>query len=164
VTIRSATRKELKRVAELINRTNQFNLCGSRTTFKEVTRWHDGTDYSVLVAEAEDSFGKMGIVSVAVTAETDEKIEILVFVLSCRVFGYGVEKAVLNFIRRSAGHYGEKIGKPIFGSYIETPYNAPCRDVYPDNGFIQDGSLWVYRSGSENIDPDWLTVTTQAQA
>ena len=41
LTIRSAEHKDLKRVVELINRTNQFNLCGTRTTLKEMTGWHN---------------------------------------------------------------------------------------------------------------------------
>ncbi len=40
--VRDARPAELKRVAELINRTNQFNLAGSRTSLNELRKWHAG--------------------------------------------------------------------------------------------------------------------------
>src|SRR5581483_4882622 len=66
VTIRHAEARDLKRVAELINRTNQFNMCGSRTTPGEVRGWHDDSAHTILLVEARDKFGSMGTVSVAV--------------------------------------------------------------------------------------------------
>ena len=162
VTIRSAGAKELKRVAELVNRTNQFNMCGSRTTLKEVTQWHESADHSVLVVEAGDKFGTMGVVSVAVTSRLPDRVEIPIFVLSCRVFGYGVEKALLNYVRRAAGHTNGGTGKPVVGLYQETAYNEPCRRAYPDNGFEWEEDRWVFRAGPEPEDPDWLTVHADA--
>ena len=41
VEIRETKPSEMKRVTELINRTNQFNLAGSRTSLKEIREWHD---------------------------------------------------------------------------------------------------------------------------
>jgi FkbH-like protein len=158
LTIRAAAAKELRRVAELINRTNQFNLCGTRTTTREVTEWSERSDRSVLVVEAADKFGSMGIVCVAVTARTRDTTEIPVLVLSCRVFGYGVEKALLNYIYRSIESRGDGARKVIVGSYRETPQNEPCRKFYPDSGFIWEGGAWVCRGELHVEDPDWLTV------
>ena len=154
VTIRIAQQKELKRVAELINRTNQFNMCGSRTTLRETTEWHESPKHSIFVVEAADRFGTMGVVSIAIVAETAEALEIPVFVLSCRVFGYGVEKALLNHVRRLASD-GDR---PILGMYSETAYNEPCRRAYPDAGFVWEENVWVHRGGGAVEDPDWLTI------
>jgi FkbH-like protein len=162
VSIRRPERKELKRVTELINRTNQFNMCGSRTTLNEVTAWYDSNSHSILVANARDKFGGMGTISVAVTRETEDRVEIPVFVLSCRVFGYGVETALLNHVKRSAGFPGR--GKPVFGRYIATAFNEPCRDTYARHGFTPDGETWIYRGGGAIEDPDWLTVDAAAEA
>jgi FkbH-like protein len=162
VSIRRAERKELKRVAELINRTNQFNMCGSRTTLNEVTAWYESNSHSVLVSNARDKFGSMGTVCVAVTRETGDCVEIPVFVLSCRVFGYGVETTLLNHVKRSAGFPGR--GKPVFGRYVATAFNEPCRETYARHGFTQDGEAWVYRGGGAIEDPDWLIVDAEAEA
>ena len=162
VTIRHAEARDLKRVAELINRTNQFNMCGSRTTPSAVRGWHDDSAHTIFLVEARDKFGSMGTVSVAVTQERSDQIEIPIFVLSCRVFGYGVETALLNHIKRSAGFPGR--GRQITGRYVTTAVNEPCRDTYAQHGFTQDGEMWVYRGEGAIEDPDWLTVEVEAEA
>lgn len=162
VTIRHAEARDLRRVAELINRTNQFNMCGSRTTPAEVRGWHDDSAHTIFLVEARDKFGSMGTVSVVVTQERSDQIEIPVFVLSCRVFGYGVETALLNHIKRSAGFPGR--GRRIAGRYLATAVNEPCRDTYAQHGFTQDGEMWVYRGEGAIEDPDWLTVEVEAEA
>ena len=98
----------------------------------------------------------MGVVSVAVTKQTEAGVRIAIFVLSCRVFGYGVETALLNVIRRSAALQGQ--GRSIEGSYLETAHNEPCRRFYPDNGFVWEPPSWIDRGGPNAADPDWLTV------
>jgi FkbH-like protein len=100
VTLREAKPSDLKRVVELINRTNQFNLVGSRTSFREASEWQSAPNTRILVAEAADKFGPMGLVCVAVAEIREREIRIPTFVLSCRVFGYGIETVVLNAIRR----------------------------------------------------------------
>ncbi len=159
VTIRLAQAKELKRVAELINRTNQFNMCGTRTTLRETTEWHESPRHSIFVVEAGDRFGSMGVVSVAVVAETEKGFEIPVFVLSCRVFGYGVERALVNHVLRMAAEAGGGAGlRSVVGLFTETPYNEPCRRAYPDAGFVWEENVWVHRGGEAVEDPDWLRI------
>lgn len=157
VNIRRAARRDLPRVAELINRTNQFNTCGTRASLREVTEWHQSPSHRILVIDARDKFGGMGIVSIAVVRESAERLEIPVFVLSCRVFGYRIEDAVLNAAKRRAA----KASLPVVGHYRETPHNAPCRGVYPGNGFVWDGAAWVFSAaaGASPIgDARWLRV------
>jgi HAD superfamily phosphatase (TIGR01681 family) len=152
LSIRFSDRKDLKRISELVNRTNQFNMCGTRATLQEVTRWHESDHHAIWVAEARDKFGSMGTISVAVVEDTERGIEILVFVLSCRVFGYGMENALLNRIKLW------RPGQSVYGHFIETPHNQPCHQVYPKNGFSWDGSCWIFKEGKEIPDPVWLTV------
>jgi predicted enzyme involved in methoxymalonyl-ACP biosynthesis len=99
---------------------------------------------------------------VAVTWEYADHIEIPVFVLSCRVFGYGVETALLNHLKRSAGYPGR--GREIVGKYIATAVNEPCRSTYAQHGFTQEADTWVYRGSGTIEDPDWLTVDVEAEA
>ncbi|HEY3988176.1 MAG TPA: HAD-IIIC family phosphatase [Acidobacteriaceae bacterium] len=162
VNIRTPELRELKRVAELINRTNQFNMCASRSTLREVTDWYNSDSHKIHVVDARDKFGSMGTVCVAVTRESSDTVDIPVFVLSCRVFGFGVETALLNHLKRSAGFPGR--GKQIVGRYVATAFNEPCRDTYAQHGFIQDGDAWVYRGGGAIEDPDWLTVGAETEA
>ena len=158
VTIREAVPADHQRVTELINRTNQFNLAGSRTSFDEVSQWHVDPDHTVLIAEASDKFGKMGLICAAVLRRNGGAFHIPVFVLSCRVFGYGIETTVLNVVKRLARiEAGDRL-PVILGSYSETSHNAPCRSMYPDHGFTWDGSCWAYQSDETLLNPTWLTI------
>jgi FkbH-like protein len=145
ISINDSKRSDLKRVAELINRTNQWNLCGTRTALGQVREWHESGLTTVLLANAADRFGDMGTVCIAVITPYDDRVEIPVFVLSCRAFGYGVESAMLaEIVRRCEVAHA---GKPIIGYYRSTTQNHPCRNMYVDHGFIlRDGAFHWDRS------------------
>ena len=162
VTIRAAEARDLARVTELINRTNQFNTCGTRTSLGEVKEWHESPSHHIFVVDARDKFGKMGTISIGVVHDRAERIEIPVFVLSCRVFGYRIEDVVLNVVKRRAA----RASLPVVGHYKETPHNGPCRKVYPENGFTWDGGAWVLAAASEAAvkDPRWLRVHQEHSA
>ncbi len=158
VEIREARAAELKRVAELINRTNQFNLAGSRTSLKELRDWQDSPGCRVVVADARDKFGPMGLIAALQVDLTGPAATIPAFVLSCRVFGYGIEDALLNAVKRLARAGVGGVPMTIEGAYKETPHNEPCRTVYPRNGFTYDGRAWVLAEVDSPPDPSWLTV------
>jgi FkbH-like protein len=152
VTIEDVPVSRLNRTVELINRTNQFNLCGSRTTVAEQEAGL-GSTHRLLIAIAKDKFGSMGMVGAMRVDLQPDGLRIPIFVLSCRVFGFGVEYALLNSIAL--------LGVPedrITGCYKETQHNAPCRDLYPKSGFFWNGSEWVAKLADLPADPSWLTI------
>ena len=156
LTIARAQPGDLKRVAELINRTNQFNLEGSRTSLKEVTDWHQSPMHVVLTGQTSDRFGDMGTTCVAVARFAGADMELLPFVLSCRVFGYGIERSVLNHLKAEAGRAGLQ---RIVGRHVPTPQNAPCKDFLADNGFREEGGQWIFQVGAtQSSDAEWLEV------
>ena len=162
VQIRSAGHADLKRVVELVNRTNQFNTCGSRISLREATAWIESVDHEILVIECSDRFGSMGTISVCVVHRTERGLNIPVFVLSCRVFGYGIERVILNTVKSLA----ERHGAAVIGPTRETAHNDPGRRVYPDNGFVLEASdSWVWRSsdGIRLDDAVWLAITRALQ-
>jgi FkbH-like protein len=152
VKIEDVTRSGVKRAAELINRTSQFNLCGSRVT---VTQLLEGLSqgHRVFTVTARDKFGGMGVVGAMKVDIQPGRLEIPVFVLSCRVFGFGIEYALLNTLSRLAGP-----DTRISGHYKETQHNQPCRELYPKSGFTWNGSFWdgVVSGLPEN--PAWLVT------
>jgi FkbH-like protein len=158
VEIREATAAELRRVAELINRTNQFNMAGSRTSLRELRDWQARPGRRVVVVDARDKFGPMGLISALCLDLTGGALAIPVFVLSCRVFGYGIEDAVLGAVRRLARAGVGGGAMSIRGAFTATPHNEPCREVYPRNGFTFDGESWVLTDVDSPRDPAWLTV------
>lgn len=158
LTIQTAKPGDLKRVAELINRTNQFNLEGSRTTVREVTHWHESSDHVILLGQSADRFGDMGTTCVAIAECSQTEMRILPFVLSCRVFGFGIEYGVMNHLREIARRRGVQ---RIVGRYKSTPQNTPSKDFLRTSGFHQlDDEVWSLDIGAEPPPtPAWLTVT-----
>ena len=154
VRVRDARPADLKRVVELINRTNQFNTCASRTSLAEASAWLAAGDRRILLVDCSDKFGTMGTISICVVHRRAAALEIPVFVLSCRVFGYGIETVVVNAVKRMA----LAAGLPVLGRYEASAHNEPCKSVYPDNGFAADGPLWRWSGEGLISDPAWLTV------
>lgn len=151
--IEQATRAgELKRAVELVNRTNQFNLDGSRVTMAEVERGL-GAEQWVMTAAARDKFGSMGVVGTMIVRRIAEGLEIPVFVLSCRVFGFGIEYALLNAVGELAGP-----GCRLVARYKETPHNVPCREFYAKAGLRREENGWVGTIGDLKATPAWLTI------
>jgi FkbH-like protein len=157
ISIGRAKRGDLKRVAELINRTNQWNLCGSRTNFQQVREWHDSDDWKILVANVSDRFGDMGTVCVAIVTEYEDRIEIPVFVLSCRIFGYGVESAMLEEISKQCG-VGER-RKMLVGRFRANTQNHPCRNMYSEHGFTLVGDVFQWAGIPALPHVSWAQVT-----
>jgi FkbH-like protein len=71
VEIASASSSDLPRVTELINRTNQFNLRGARTTLQEVQAWHASDAHHVLSVRVADKFGDSGVVCICIAERSD---------------------------------------------------------------------------------------------
>jgi predicted enzyme involved in methoxymalonyl-ACP biosynthesis len=103
----------------------------------------------------------MGIISVLVAEHTGDTLTILVWVLSCRVFGFGIESAMLDYVCQFADTLGVTA---VRGIIVETPNNQPCREVYANNGFVATGSSWELAPASPPAVPAWLTVTTTAHS
>ncbi|MGC2499363.1 MAG: hypothetical protein WA374_16565 [Acidobacteriaceae bacterium] len=138
----------------MINRTNQFNLCGSRVTQADLEKGLGQTHW-VLTVNASDKFGSMGIVGVMLVRKDSGHLEIPVFVLSCRVFGFGIEFALLNAVRDLAPP-----NHSLVGLYRETAHNEPCRDFYAKAGLTWNGSRWVGTPRHLVENPAWLTVVS----
>jgi FkbH-like protein len=156
MTIGQAERGDLKRIAELINRTNQWNLCGTRASYEQVRAWYEAEGTEILVGKVADRFGDMGTVCVAVVKGSSDSAELPVFVLSCRAFGYGIESAMLADIGRRFDIGGRR--RVLRGLYQSNAQNHPCRNMYSDHGFsVVDGKFeWT---GAPAIPPvPWLKL------
>ena len=153
IDLRIATSSDLSRLTELTNRTNQWNLSGTRTTLQEVEQRHNDPDHLLVLASVRDRFGDMGTVAAAIVDTSAPCAEIRSFVMSCRVFGYGIETAVLSKVT-SLIH-----DKTLAGYFIETNVNHIAKAMYQAHGFEPDAAdpTRFVRSGKPQIEvPDWL--------
>ena len=117
--------EDVPRVAELSQRTNQFNLSGARYTEDDVRRFIASDGYRVLSLCASDKYGDMGIVGAAVVRLGDSPV-IEGFFISCRVFGRGFENLLLDEVKRVSPNAG--------GTYRRTDKNAQFENFYTENG------------------------------
>lgn len=114
----------LPRVAQLINKTNQFNLTGRRYTESEIQQQIDSGAIALWL-RASDRFGDYGLVGAAIALpESAEALRIDTFVLSCRILGRQVENDLLSALTREAG------AKRLRPEYIPTGRNAPAKLFY----------------------------------
>lgn len=114
---------QLTRVAELIQRTNQFNLTTIRQPYNEIeAHWKSG-DLGILVVHVRDRFGDYGLVGALVFRREPPSIDVTTFVMSCRVLGRGVETRIVNELARVAQHEGLT---HIVLRYRQTPRNTPA--------------------------------------
>ena len=125
--------KKFPRALELINKTNQFNTTGRRWTRAEcATAFARGTRFHAF--EVQDRFTRYGLVGVAVVEEG----RIDQFVMSCRVLGLDVEKAVVAALSARVQN-----GHDLTARLETTDANLPCRDLYDRCGFKQQGNNWI---------------------
>jgi FkbH-like protein len=154
--IRQAEKADLKRIVELVNRTNQWNLCGSRTTFEQMRAWHASDGALILLGSAADRFGNLGTVCVCVVTLAADRAEIPIFVLSCRVFGYGVETAILKEVASRCGI--GTIRSALVGMYRANNQNNPCRNMYADHGFTRAEEAFVWTGSPDLPSVPWAEL------
>ena len=123
----------LSRIAQLHQRTNQFNLTTVRYTEADLgTMIADEPQYLVLYGRATDRFGDHGIV-IAATARIDGTVaEILTFLMSCRVIGREVESAFLGAMLEELHRRGVR---EVTGTYVPSAKNGQVRELYSSLGF-----------------------------
>ena len=124
------------RVAQLTNKTNQFNLTTIRRTEADVRALVDSDDHLVRAIRVADKFGEYGLVGVAILRAGDTEWEIDTFLMSCRVLSRGIETAFLATLTAEAAERG---AKSFLGRYVPTPKNPLVKDLYPQHGFTEVG-------------------------
>ncbi len=127
----------LARVAQMHQRTNQFNLTTLRLTESDIAELmkDDAKDFATL-GRVTDRFGDHGIVIAATVAIEGDEAIIRTLLMSCRVIGREIERAFLGQLIREVDRRGIR---RIRGDYIPTPKNGIVRDFYASCGFERIG-------------------------
>jgi FkbH-like protein len=125
--IADARHSRYARALELLNKTNQFNTTGQRWSDAEMRVWL-GAGGRLLAASAEDRFANHGLIALALLRDN----EIVQVVLSCRVFGLGIETALLAEALRQMQEAGYT---DYVGRFTATGRNDACRAFWPAHGY-----------------------------
>jgi len=161
VEIRPMTAATLPRIAQLTQKTNQFNLTTRRYQAAELERMAAAGGVHILGVRVVDRFGDNGLVGVVLARERAGEWEMDTFLLSCRVIGRTVETAILAAVARQATATG---ASKLTGWFAPTAKNAPAKDFYESHGFHRiaeaNGSTqWeLDLRGTMPQCPDWITL------
>lgn len=131
----------LSRLAQLTQKTNQFNLTTRRYDEAEVARRIAAPDWLVAHFSLADIFGDSGIVGLAMIALEGVDARLDSFLMSCRVIGREAESAFLEALLRLLRERGVA---RLYAEYLPTAKNKLVENFLPEHGFIQqpDG-LWL---------------------
>lgn len=129
---------DIARIAEISQRTNQFNLSGNKYSEDELFGRINADNYGIYALSASDRFGNLGIVAAAVVRYDGRSAVIEGFYLSCRAFSRGFEQELAEHIKAKAAGRG---CDSVLGVYKETTKNAAYRNFYTECriGRIEDG-------------------------
>ena len=154
-----------KRIAQLINKSNQFNLTTRRYSETDVARMERDPTRLTLQVRLSDSFGDSGMICVVICVPEREDWRVDTWLMSCRVLGRRVEDAVLEEIVRNA-----KIRRirRLVGVYVPTERNALVKDHYSRLGFdlieTRDDGTTVWELVVEKYVSTELPVTVTLSA
>jgi FkbH-like protein len=154
----------LPRAAQLIAKTNQFNLTSRRHNVETLKGVLSSDDWVHLCASLSDRFAEHGIVGLVLARQDGKALEIDTLLMSCRVIGRTLERSLLAEL---ASHAQARDCRVLRGILVPTERNAPAHDFYPANGFRlareqPDGSSqWEYDLGAQGaITNDYIEVVS----
>jgi FkbH-like protein len=133
ITFRPFDAEGRARIAQLINKSNQFNLTTRRYTELEVAAFEADPSMLTMQVRLADRFGDNGMISVVIARpDGPERLEIDTWLMSCRVLGRCVEHMVLRELIHQARARGVR---SLTGTYVPTAKNAMVSAHYEKLGF-----------------------------
>ncbi len=122
----------IQRIAQLTNKSNQFNVTTKRYTAEEIAAVSESGEYIDLYGRLCDRFGDNGVVSVVIGKKEGKRLCIGLWIMSCRVLKRDMEYAMLDVLVDSCKKQGiEKIE----GLYYPTAKNGMVKNLFGDFGF-----------------------------
>lgn len=139
----------ISRIAQLTNKSNQFNLTTRRYTEAEIKQVSMRKDTICMYGRLSDKFGDEGIVSVVIGLIDGDELKILLWLMSCRVLKRNMEMAMMDSLVQKVYNCGLQ---RIRGYYYKTKKNEMVKDFYGNFGFEKVKEL-------ENGDSEWILET-----
>lgn len=124
----------LQRIAQLTNKSNQFNLTTLRCSEDDIRQMQGAADYICLCGRLTDKFADNGLVTVVIAKTEADVLHIRLWVMSCRVLKREMEDAMMNALVEEAKKRG--IDK-IIGHYYPTAQNGMVKDFYSTMGYTK---------------------------
>ena len=142
----------MARIAQLTNKSNQFNLTTKRYSQSEIEAIAQDEKYITLYGKLEDKFGDNGVVSVVIGEVEGNTLHIRLWLMSCRVLKRDMEFAMMDTLVEKCKEQGIDT---IYGYYYPTAKNAMVREFYSLQDFTktqedeQGNTTWKYEIPAE---------------
>lgn len=131
----------IPRVAQLTQRSNQFNLRTIRYNAEEIRKMSESEDFLTLAFSLRDDYGDYGLTGIVILNKREPDAYFIdTFIMSCRVLNRTFEEFILNHI---VNIVKKRRAKEIIGEYLPTRKNSIVKDLYKNLGFRQEDNLWV---------------------
>ncbi|NHJ04012.1 MAG: HAD-IIIC family phosphatase [Candidatus Heimdallarchaeota archaeon] len=161
--MREAENRDLGRVTELIQRTNQLNATAVRYSKEEILEFHKSKDYRIFVVNLYDRYGEYGLIGAALVHLLPEHWDMELATFSCRAMGKTVEESFLYYIMREAQKEKATL---LTGKYRQTEKNEAVKRIFEDAGFEQtskkegDFIIWEYNFKERSIPKyaEWFKI------
>lgn len=137
----------MARIAQLTNKSNQFNLTTRRYTQAEIEDISSNREYITLYGKLSDKFGDNGVVSVVIGHKEGQECHIDLWIMSCRVLKRDMEYAMMDMLVKRCKEEGIS---QIFGYYYPTAKNGMVCAFYKSQGFqkisedSQGNTEWIF--------------------
>lgn len=125
----------MSRIAQLTNKSNQFNLTTRRYTQDEIEAAALDENTIALYGKLEDKFGDNGVVTVVIGERREDTLHLILWLMSCRVLKRDMEFAMMDEIVRLCKERGIQ---EIKGYYYPTAKNGMVKDFYALQGFTKE--------------------------
>ena len=163
--VRAARQEDLGRAFELTARTNQFNNFTERVSEDVVRSYLESPARGLYVAELKDRFGDHGIVGAAMLDYGEERLDIRLFCISCRIEGRGIGTAFLGTVLKLAQQERPAMLEAVC-SYRATGRNRPALVLLQLLGFArkekrEHDSIYAVPFPFSYGAPDWIRVTVK---
>ena len=150
---RKARKSDLDRLAELIQRTSQFNTTTKRRARSEVSALLQSSNHGVYVASFKDRFGDLGLVAAVIVERAADQVVVFdSVIMSCRAIGFCLEQLL---VRRTLE---AEPARAYRGLITPTERNAPSAGLFRHMGFTETSpGVWELESGAQVLDvPEWF--------
>lgn len=127
----------MSRIAQLTNKSNQFNLTTRRYSQSDIEAAANDPDRITLYGKLGDKFGDNGVVSIVIgkiDGKNRDELHMELWLMSCRVLKRDMEFAMMDELVQKAKGAGVK---RIIGYYYPTAKNAMVKDFYAMQGFTK---------------------------
>lgn len=159
-TIRRNMQEDVPRIAQMTQKTNQFNLTTRRYTESDIIGYIDSGSVDVISIKLADDISDMGIIGAAVILYKDKIALIDTFLLSCRALGRRVEDVLYEYVVQQAK---KRHCVALQGEYIRTKKNKQVEDLYERFGMnklsCKSNDIVIWQTDSfEFKKPEFITV------